>query len=293
MSQNDNQVGRAALWMTGAIVSFTAMAVAGRELSTSHDTFEMMLFRSLLGIVIVSGVLSLTGNWHQVTTRRMKLHLVRNLMHFSGQNLWFYAVGAVPLSVVFAMEFTQPLWVIVLAPLLIKEPMTRMRALCGLLGFVGILIVARPTTDTLSIGILAAAAAAFFFALTTMSTKRLTRDIPIGGIMFWMTVIQAGLGLIAAGYDMDITLPTLATLPWLTVIACGGLIAHFCITNALSIAPATVVIPLDFARLPVITLVGVLLYQEQVDIWVAIGALVIFGANYMNILTETRKNRVA
>ncbi|MEX0285389.1 MAG: DMT family transporter [Paracoccaceae bacterium] len=293
MGQTDNQVGLGAIWMTGAIVSFTAMAVAGRELSTSHDTFEMMLFRSLLGIVIVTAVLTATGNLGQISTNRLGLHTLRNITHFTGQNLWFYAIGITPLSVVFALEFTQPLWVIVLAPLLIGERMTRIRAFSATLGFVGILIVSRPTADTLSLGIFAAAAAAFFFALTTMATKRLTRDVPIGGIMFWMTVIQAVLGLVFAGYDMDITLPTLTTLPWLTVIALGGLVAHFCITNALAIAPATVVIPIDFARLPAVAIVGMLLYNEAIDVWVIVGAVVIFGANYLNILSETRKNRVA
>lgn len=293
MQNQENQITRGALWMTGAIVSFTAMAVAGRELSHAHDTFEMMLFRSLLGLVIVSAMLTLTGQWQQVSTRRMGLQTARNLAHFTGQNLWFYAITLAPLSVVFALEFTQPLWVIVLAPLLLGEAMTRIRALSAVLGFAGILIVARPSPETLNAGIIAAAAAALFFALTTMATKRLTRDIPIGGIMFWMTVIQAILGLIAAGYDADITLPTGATLPWLTVIAIGGLVAHFCITNALAIAPATVVIPIDFARLPVIAIVGMLLYAEPLDAWVFVGALIIFGANYLNILTETRRNRVA
>jgi len=293
MHQDDTQVARAALWMTGAIVSFTAMAVAGRELASTHDTFEIMLYRSLIGIVIVSAVLTATGGWAQVTTRLLWLQGLRNLVHFTGQNLWFFAITLAPLSVVFALEFTQPLWVIVLAPLLIREPMTRIRALAALAGFIGIIIVARPSADTLNAGIFAAAGSAFFFALTTISTKRLTRDVSIGCIMFWLTMFQAAFGLIAAGYDGDIAAPTLATLPWLSVIAIGGLVAHFCITSALAIAPATVVVPIDFARLPVIAIVGMLVYGEPLDVWVFVGAAVIFGANYFNILSETRKNRVA
>ena len=78
-------------------------------------------------------------------------------------------------------------------------------------------------------------------------------------------------------------------LPWLIVIGLGGLLAHFCLTTALSIAPATVVIPVDFARLPVIAVVGMLVYNEPIDLFVILGAAIIFGANYLNIWSETRK----
>ncbi len=284
---------RAALWMTGAIVSFSSMAVAGREVSFALDTFEIMMYRSLIGIVIVVLVLVATGKLHQVTRRRLNLQFLRNLVHFTGQNLWFFAVTAIPLAQVFALEFTSPLWVIVLSPLILGERLTPVRVLAALLGFAGILIVARPSADTVSIGILAAASAAVFFALTNMFTKRLTRTETVGCIMFWLTAMQLAFGLIASGIDGDIALPDGQTAPWLVVIGLGGLLAHFCITNALAIAPATVVMPFDFVRLPTIAVVGMLLYGEPLDLWVFVGAAVIFAANYLNITVETRKNRVA
>lgn len=289
--QTPPRVGRAALWMTGAIASFSAMAVAGRKVSFALDTFEIMMYRSALGFVIVLLVLSVTGNLRQVTTRNMGLQVMRNLVHFSGQNLWFFAVTVIPLAQVFALEFTAPLWVIVLAPLVLGERLTPTRAMAAAIGFVGILIVARPSPDTLNAGVFAAAAAAVFFAFTNMLTKKLTRSHSVANIMFWLTLLQLGFGVIAAGYDGDIALPDAITLPWLVVIALGGLLAHFCITNALSIAPAAVVMPIDFARLPTIAVVGMLLYGEPLDIWVFVGAAVIFAGNYLNILSETGRLR--
>lgn len=287
------RVGLAALWMTGAIASFSAMAVAGREVSFAFDTFEIMLYRSLLGFVIVVLVLGVTGNLGQITRRDLGQQALRNLAHFCGQNLWFFAVTAIPLAQVFALEFTSPLWVVVLSPLLLGERLTPTRALSALVGFAGILIVARPSPDTLNVGVFAAAGAAVFFAFTNMLTKRLTRRHSVANIMFWLTLLQLLFGLVAAGFDGDIALPDAATAPWLLVIAIGGLLAHFCITNALSIAPATVVIPIDFARLPTIAVIGMILYNEPLDIWVFAGAAVIFAGNYLNILAETRKFRVA
>ena len=280
---------RAALWMIGSIASFSLMAVAGRAVSVELDTFEIMMYRSFVGLIVIFLVAGATGHYRDITTRTPGLHLVRNLSHFAGQNLWFYAITVIPLAQVFALEFTSPLWVLVLSPLILGERMTPMRTLAAICGFIGILIVARPTPDTVSPGTVAAALAAIGFAFSIIFTKRLTRTETLTCILFWMTVMQAVFGLVCAGFDGDITWPSAITAPWLIVIGLGGLVAHFCLTTALSIAPATVVIPIDFARLPVIAVVGMLVYNEPIDLFVILGAAIIFSANYLNIWSETRK----
>lgn len=287
-----NVLLKAALWMTGSIASFSFMAVAGRTLAANYDTFEIMLYRSVVGVIIVVSIVALQNRWSELRFDQFGRHMVRNLFHFSGQNLWFYAVAVVPLAQVFALEFTSPLWVAVLAPLILGEKMTRMRGFTAMLGFVGILIVARPSVATFEIGLLVAAMAAIFFAMTNMLTKRLTRDNSISSILFFLTTIQLVFGLVTAGYDGDIALPTAASFPSLFLVGCAGLLAHFCLTNALSIAPATVVVPLDFARLPVIAIVAMLVFDEPLEIWVFVGAVVIFAANYLNIWNETRKRQL-
>ena len=279
----------AALWMIGAIVSFSAMAVAGRAVSFELDTFEIMLYRSLIGMVVVILVARFAGTLHQITRRSPGTHMIRNLSHFAGQNLWFYAITVIPLAQVFALEFTGPLWGLLLAPLVLRERLTPSRAFTAILGFIGILIVTRPSPDTASIGVLAAALAAVGFAGSIVFTRKLTRTETLTCILFWMTVLQAGFGVIFAGYDLDIALPGLATLPWVVLIGLGGLVAHFCLTTALSLAPATVVMPVDFARLPLIAVIGMMFYSEPIDLFVILGAVVIFAANYVNIWLETRK----
>lgn len=279
----------AALWMIGAIVSFSAMAVAGRAVSFQLDTFEIMMYRSLIGMIVVVIVARFAGTLHQVTLRSPGTHVIRNLSHFAGQNLWFYAITVIPLAQVFALEFTGPLWGLLLAPLVLRERLTPPRAFTAILGFVGILIVTRPSPDTASIGVLAAALAAVGFAGSIVFTRKLTRTETLTCILFWMTVLQAGFGVIFAGHDLDIALPGPATLPWIVLIGLGGLVAHFCLTTALSLAPATVVMPVDFARLPLIAVIGMMFYSEPIDLFVILGAVVIFAANYVNIWQETRK----
>lgn len=285
--------GLAVLWMTGAILSFSIMAVAGRAVSFELDTFEIMMYRSFVGVLLVVTVAGALGQLGTVTRRDLPVHALRNLFHFAGQNLWFFALTLIPLAQVFALEFTSPIWVMLLAPLVLGERLTRTRLLAALVGFVGILIVARPGVDSLSPGVIAAAAAALGFAGSILLTKRLTRTETITCILFWLTVMQAVFGIVAAGWDGEIALPSAATGPWLLLIGCCGLLAHLCLTNALSLAPATVVVPMDFVRLPAIAMVGLWVYNESVDVHVIIGAAIIFGANYFNIWTETRRQPIS
>ena len=284
-----SQTIKAVMFMSGAIVSFSAMAVAGRAISFELDTFEIMMYRSIVGICVVLILGRMFGTLGQITKRNLGTHSIRNISHFAGQNLWFYAITVVPLAQVFALEFTSPLWVLLLSPLLLNERWTQMRVLAGVMGFVGILIVTRPTGQSLNIGVIAAALSAIGFAGSAIFTKRLTRTETITCILFYLTVMQLAFGVICAGYDGDIAMPSLDTLPWLVLIGFAGLLAHFCLTTALSLAPATVVMPVDFIRLPVIAMVGMLVYAEAIDMWVFIGAAIIFTGNYMNIWSETRK----
>lgn len=266
------------------------MAISGRSVAAELDTFELMMYRSFIGVGIVLIVGTLAGTLTQVTARSFGTHIIRNASHFAGQNLWFAALTMIPLAQVFALEFTSPIWVMLLAPLFLGEQLTRTRMFVALCGFVGILIVARPQVDTIDPGIALGALAAIGFAGSTIFTKILTRTETITCILFWLTVMQSVFGLAFAGYDADITWPSLSMWPWVVAVALAGLAAHFCLTKALSVAPAVIVVPFDFARLPIIAIIGAYVYYEPLDPWVFVGAAIIFGANYLNIIESNRKN---
>lgn len=278
----------AALWMAGSILSFSMMAVAGRALAGLHDTFEIMTWRSLIGVVLVVVIAGAAGRLREIRFDSLPTHLIRNTIHFAGQNLWFWAVTVIPLAQLFALEFTSPIWVILLSPLLLGERLTRDKLIATALGFAGILVVARPDFGQLDPGVLAAAAAAVCFAATIILTKTLTRGESIVSIMFWLTLMQLGLGLLVSGYDGHIGLPTAQTLPWLIVIGAGGLFAHFCLTTALSLAPASFVMPIDFARLPMAVAIGIVLYDESLELAVVAGSALILAANWINIRSGAR-----
>lgn len=275
--------------MLGAIIAFSSMAISGRSVAVELDTFELMMYRSFIGIALVIGIGGMAGTLSDITTRSFGTHIIRNASHFAGQNLWFAALTMIPLAQVFALEFTSPIWVILLAPIFLGEKLTGRRMLVALLGFIGILIVARPDMSQIDPGIVLGALAAIGFAGSAIFTKILTRTETITCILFWLTVLQAIFGIAFAGWDGEITWPSTAMWPWVIAVAIAGLSAHFCLTKALTLAPAIVVVPFDFARLPIIAFIGAMVYDEVLDPWVFLGAAIIFGANYLNIAASTRK----
>lgn len=281
---------KAALWMSGAIVSFMAMAVAGRIASAELDTFEIMTYRSLIGLVVMTLVLTVSRRWQDISRQDQGLHAVRNAAHFMGQNLWFFALTLMPLAQLFAFEFTTPIWVILLSPLLLGTQLRKAGLFAALIAFVGILIVARPGAAPVGPGLFAALGCAVGFALAFVFTKILLKRHSVFAILFYLTLYQSVFSLIFAGYDGQIALPSPALYGSILVISITGLAAHYCIATALTLAPASVVAPVDFVRLPAIAVVGALLYNEPFDVIVIFGAALIFAGNYLNIISEIRNS---
>ena len=280
---------KATVWMIGAMFSFSLMAVSGRELATNLNTFEIMLFRSIIGFLIVLAIGYFAKTLAEIKRDRLGLHLFRNLAHFSGQNLWFLAVASIPFSQLFALEFSTPVWVALLAPLFLGEVLTKQRVLAVILGFAGVLIVARPDINQFDFAIVAAVACAICFAGSMMATKKLTSDQSITCILFWLTLMQLAMGLVATVFTGTIAVPEGINIFWIVIVGIGGLTAHFCITNALALAPAIVVIPLDFMRLPLISVIGFLAYGEAFELPILVGAGVIFIAILLNLKAEKQR----
>lgn len=277
---------KAALWMMGTLFSFMAMAVGGRLLSQELNTFQILFFRSLVGFCCLAFLLQRSG-WNQVITRQFPLHLVRNLAHFGGQFGWFFGIASLPLAEVFAIEFTVPLWTAGLAPLLLQERMTSSRFLAVGLGLAGMLLILKPGLAAVHPAALAVLGGAGGYALSHTLTRKLTvRDAPLA-ILFYMTAIQLPLGFFLSLHGW--TTPSLPLLPWLLVVGLAALSAHYCLANALTLADVTVVVPLDFLRLPLIALVGFVFFGEGLEWSVFFGALVMLGGNLANIRAEKRR----
>jgi drug/metabolite transporter (DMT)-like permease len=279
----------AAAWVGGAIVSFTGMAVAGRVLSAELDVVETLAWRSAVGLPIVVALLWGREGAAGFRTPNPAGHLLRNVIHFAAQCAWFYALLAIPLAQVVTFEFTNPIWVALLAPALLGERLTAAKLAAAGLGFAGVLVIARPGAAPLDLGHAAALGAALGFALTNIATKRLTRRDGALTLLFWMTATQLAFA-VAVAAPGGIAVPSPAAAPWVGFIGLTGVGAHYCLTRALAMAPASVVGPMEFLRLPVVAVVGLVLYAEPVGWTLGLGAALILAANALNVAGE-RKSR--
>ena len=282
-------------WMIGSLTSFTLMTVSVRELGGDMHPFQILFIRSTIGILILLPIITHfgkgrpEGGWRQIRRRFLAGHTLRNIIHFTGQVLWILGVGLLPLATVSAIEFTSPLWGGLLAVLFLGERINRGRLAAFTLGFVGILIIVRPGFIEISDGILIMLTCAFFFGATGAITKWLTRRETTLAITFYMVTMQAAFGGVASVFVWEPVL--LEHLPWLLLVGVSGLSAHFCLTSALATADATFVMPIDFLRLPLVALVGYLVYAEAFEMDILLGALIIFSGNYISLRYETRRGR--
>jgi drug/metabolite transporter (DMT)-like permease len=279
------------LWMTGTLLSFSAMAIAIRELSRALGILEILALRSAIGLVILLAIgLARPALLRAVRTRHIWLHLMRNGVHFAAQVAWATSLTLLPLATVFALEFTMPAWTALLAALFLHERLTQSRIGAVVLGFIGVLVIIRPGLQSFQPAALLTLAAAFGYGITLTTTKRLTATDTTFGIIFWMNLMQLPMNL--AGSD-PLFILKLGTAQIVPVIGLGiaGLTSHYCLTNAFRAGEATLVVPLDFMRIPLIALVGWSLYGEPLDIFVFAGAGLIVSGVLWNLRAETRRTR--
>jgi drug/metabolite transporter (DMT)-like permease len=278
-----------ALWMTGTLLSFTTVAVSVRALAGTLSAFEMMAVRSGFGLAVMLAVLAARpGLRRDLSLRRLRLHALRNTLHFASQIGWAVSVTLLPLATVFALEFTMPAWVALFAVLALGERMTTSRVGALVVCFIGVLVIVRPGVGGFQPAALIALGTALAFALVAVATKKLIATESTFAILFWMSLMQLPLNFAGSDPLFVLRLDWWMALPLLG-IGIAGLSTHFCLTNAFRHGDASVVIPLDFLRVPFIAVVGALVYAEPLDALVFAGAGLILAGIAWNLRAEARR----
>ena len=283
-------LGRVIAWMGGALVSFCALALAIRGLSAALSVYEVLTLRSLGGVVVLGVYGAARGGiaWPQP----LHLHVLRNVVHCGAQICWAWGVVLLPLATVFALEFTTPAWTMVMAVAFLGEKLSRGRIAAVALGFVGVLIILRPGLGSFDTKSLLVLAAAVMFGIQLTTTKFLIGSNNVLTILFWMNLMQLPMNY-AAHVAIDGQVAIWSGLGWSlapvgAVLLVAGLAAHVCLTNAFRFGDATLVVPLDFLRVPLIALIGAAVYGERIDGLVLVGALV----TALGIVASLREQRV-
>jgi len=182
---------------------------------------------------------------------------------------------------VVAIEFTMPIWTAILAASFLSERMTPWKIAAIVLGLVGVIVIVRPATGEINPGQLIALGAAMGFGVSMALVKSLTRTESALSILFWMLVVQSVAGFVPTLYVW--TWPSAYVWAWVGVIAVCGTFSHYCLASAMRYADATIVVPMDFLRVPLTATAGWLLYSERLDAWTVLGAGLILIGNLLNL----------
>lgn len=276
--------------MTGTLLSFSAMAVSIRLLANKLSIFEILTIRSGGALIILLTLLLLRPSIRsQVPTKRLPMHFFRAATHFAGQYCWALSLTLLPFATVFALEFTLPAWALLLSVFVLHEKLTSGRIIVIVMGLIGCLVILRPGILAFQPAALLVLACSFFYAVFNVYTKKMTATESTFAIVFWMNLMQFPLGL--AGSD-PLFLQRLDVWQFLPVAGVGaaGLFAHYCIANAFRYGDASLVIPLDFLRVPLIAIIGWMFFGESVDALVFLGAGIILAGLLWNLRQEAKSN---
>ena len=280
----------AVLWMIGALLSFSTMAVSIRELSHVLGILEILALRSAIGLVVLGAMVLARPDLRQsIRTRYIWLHLTRNGVHFASQVAWATSLTLLPLATVFALEFTMPAWTAIMAAVFLHERLTQGRIGAVILGFVGVLVIIRPGLQTFQPAALLTLAAAFGYGISLVATKRLTATDSVFAIVFWMNAMQLPMNLVGSDLVSFTRLGPGQIVPMIG-LGVAGLTSHYCLSNAFRFGEATIVVPIDFLRIPLIALVGWWLYAERLDAFVFVGAGLIVSGILWNLRAEAKRS---
>jgi drug/metabolite transporter (DMT)-like permease len=269
--------------MAGWLALMLIVAIAGRETTRELNVFQIMELRSVIGLFLLYPLIRLNGGFAAMKTQRPLQHIGRNLFQYIGQLGWFYALTLIPLGQVVSIEFTMPIWTAILAASFLGERMTVWKISAIVLGVVGVIVIVRPVAGEINPGQLIALAAAVGFGISVAMMKSLTRTENTVAIIFWMLVIQATVGFFPNLYVW--IWPSPHVWAWIVVIAFCGTFSHYCMARAMLHADATVVLPMDFLRVPLTALAGWLIYSERLDMFTVLGAALILTGNLLNLKT--------
>ncbi|WP_217696654.1 DMT family transporter [Photobacterium proteolyticum] len=280
----------AVYWMVGTLLSFSLMAIGVRELGGSISPFEMLFFRSLIGLAVISTIVFYRRQQKLLKTERAALQIGRNLMNFLGQYCWFLGITLLPLAEVFALEFTVPLWTLMIACVFLGEKLTKVKIVSLGLGLLGVIAIIQPTAAVFNPASLIVLLAAVSFAASYVATKSLSLTESPLTILFYMSLIQLPISLVLMLSDWQT--PQGGEWLYLLIVGLTGLSAHYCIAKAMQHADASVVVTLDFLRLPLIAVVGMLFYGEAVELAVMMGGLLMVVGNIINVRASNKQTYI-
>lgn len=286
MTNSPNNALRGIGFMLIAVAAWSAMMILVKALSAEYTSFQILFVRTLIGLAVLAPMLGRHG-LSMLKTRRLPLHMGRAMFAYFGMLGLFIGLGAIPIAEVVSLSFTQPIFIFLLAAVLLGEKFDRTRLLTILGGFAGVLILLRPGFTEIGFGAAVVLGGAISYACSNVCIKKLMATENATATTVWVNILMCPLaGIPAAFYWVT---PTLTDLALMAGVGLTGTAGIWFISRAYATADMSAVVPFDFLRLPIVATAGWLWFGETTDIWTFAGAVVIFSSTYALARAEARK----
>ena len=272
-------------WMCMATLISSIAGGMVRELGGDIPTLQLVMVRNLVALCVLLPVVRRQGVG---LPRRSQapVYFFRVLFTYGGLTCLFYALGRMPIADVYALQYTTPLFTILLAALVLKQHVGFHGWTGCIVGFAGALIVIRPGIIEITLASAAALLTAFMYAGSNTTIKLLARRDSPEAITLWTNLLMLPLTLAPALFLW--VAPTPEQWPLIVGVGVVSGLGGYCFTRSVSAADARVVQPFQFSRMIFATAVGFAMFSEFPDLWTWAGSAVIFGASWYVIRREGR-----
>lgn len=282
---------RGILLMTLAATGYSLTAVIVRRMSAQMPAIEIVFWRTAVGLCILAPWLLARADLRWVGMRRLPLHLLRGASTTVAMFASFWALANMPIAEVYALQFSLPLFAILLSVVLLGERAGVATWIACAVGLAGTLLILRPGFTEIGAPALAALASAAFYAVSNVMVKVLARIDGPDLVTAYGNLFILPCALVPALYVW--TTPGWDMVPWVLAVGVVTTLSQVALARAVTSADARVVWPFDFLKMPIAVALGFAFFAELPGPWTWAGAMVIFAAAYYVLWRETGRRRAS
>jgi drug/metabolite transporter (DMT)-like permease len=277
--------------MVAAVFCFSVLNAAAKALESEYPTIQIIVFARILSVPMAIWLAMRAGGLGLLHTGRPVTHLLRGLIALGSMGAFLYALGHMTISKAISINFAAPLFVAVLAALLLREKVGPRRWAAILVGFAGILIIVRPADGSIDFAALVAVGSAVCYAGTIILTRRLALTETSAAMLFYFGLVVSVLPALALPFVW--VAPEGDAIWQFALVAINGTIAWYLMAEAYRHGEASLIAPLDYTHLLFAMTFDWLIFAAVPGWPTFAGGALIVGANLFILWREARIGRRA
>lgn len=286
MTSSPSNFTKALAWFTLSLLVSCCNDVIMKYVGAHLSPWQVSFFRCLFGTATLLPFMCYQGR-QAFATQRPLLHLLRGSVLFAAVGLWSQGIQASPITTATLMSFTIPIFVLIMAAIVLQERIAWSVWIATLLGFVGIVFILQPDGHIWHLGALSFIAAAILFSLLDIVNKKYVTQEPMLCMLFYSTLIATILTAWPAWRVWQT--PALIEIFWLLVLGIGSNLILYFILRAFALTEASTLAPFRYLELPLSAGMGYLLFQEIPSAHSYVGASIIIPCTLFVVYHQNRK----